>query len=152
MSVSEAIETCDGVTLWENPYLLQDIWSHCEQQDWIFKKKSVSSFGVAQLYHTSLNQELSVSKREIMSMIGQEAVRATSCQGVNIRKLRKDEGASLSWRRFKRARERRWWVFLLGYQWSMKVSWLLSLLLGSRFPLQWLAPKSENLEFYKILW
>jgi len=48
MSVSEAIETCDGVILWENPYLFQDIWSLCEQQDW-FKKNSVSCFGVAQL-------------------------------------------------------------------------------------------------------
>jgi hypothetical protein len=31
-----------------------------------------------------------------MSMIVQEAVKATSCQGINIRKLRKDEGAFLS--------------------------------------------------------
>jgi hypothetical protein len=37
MSVYEAIETCDGVTSWENPYLFQDISSHCEPQDLIKK-------------------------------------------------------------------------------------------------------------------
>lgn len=78
--------------------------------------------------------------------IGQEVEQVRSWQGMKIRKWK---GGALSWRVFRTAWRRRK-LFLLGCQWSSKVSWVFSLPLWvSRLLPQHLAPTSS---FGTIKW